>query len=146
MTTKTKRSIGIIILLLILIGGTIGYKMWNKPHRSVENTDGTKVTAQTLYVTYQNDSVSAKKQYTDKVVEVSGTLSKRSTNQQNETILLISTGADGAYINCTMEGKVDDIKEGNSVTIKGICSGYIGGDADMGLPGDVVLVRGYIVK
>lgn len=146
MTKKTKRNILLIVLLIILIGASIGYKMWNKPHRSVDAADAVKVTALSLYDTYQKDSAAAKKQYTDKVVEVSGTVSKRSTNQQNEVILLLATGLDGAYINCTMEGKAEDIKEGSAIAIKGICSGYIGGDADMGLPGDVVVVRGYIVK
>ncbi len=146
MTRKTKKYI-LIALLVTLVGAVaVGYMMWNKPHRSVETADAIKVTALDLHDTYKKDSVTAKKQYTDKVVEVSGTVMKQSTNQQNEAIVLLKTNEDGAFVNCTLEGKTDAVKEGDAIRLKGICSGYSGGDADLGLPGDVVLVRCYIIK
>ncbi len=48
-----------------------------------------------------------------------------------------------ASVNCTMEENVNNIKAGDTILIKGICSGYINGDIDMGLPGDVFLIRCY---
>jgi hypothetical protein len=44
-----------------------------------------------------------------------------------------------------MEGKVDNINAGSKIAIKGICTGY-NFDADMGIPGDVILTRCFIVK
>lgn len=146
MTKKTKKTILYTLLLLAIGGGSVGYYMWNKPHRSVEGASGIKVAANDLYNAYNKDSAAANKQYTDKVVEVSGTVAKATTNQQNQVVVLLQTPQEGGYINCTMEGGNPNAKEGVSITVKGICSGYNGGDADLGLPGDVVLTRCYPVK
>ena len=45
----------------------------------------------------------------------------------------------------TLEGKADNINAGSNIAIKGICTGY-NFDADMGIPGDVILTRCFIVK
>jgi hypothetical protein len=45
-----------------------------------------------------------------------------------------------------MEENSSTVKSGDNITIKGICSGYIAGDADMDLPGDVFIIRGYQIK
>jgi hypothetical protein len=42
-----------------------------------------------------------------------------------------------------MEESANNIKEGDVISVKGICSGYIPGDKDMELPGDVFLIRCY---
>jgi hypothetical protein len=61
-------------------------------------------------------------------------------------VILVETDVAGAYINCTMEEKTTGIIIGDKITLKGICSGYISGDMDMGLPGDVFLTRCYVHK
>jgi tRNA_anti-like len=146
MTKKTKKTILFSILILIVAGTGFGYYMWNKPHRPVNSVDGIKVTAADLLNQYVQDSVAANKKYTDKVVEVTGEVTDTSTNQQNERIIKLKTTQDGAFINCTFEEKGSTANPGTKITVKGLCEGYSGGDADMGLPGDVVVVRCYLVK
>jgi riboflavin synthase alpha subunit len=80
------------------------------------------------------------------VVEVSGKITQVSLNQQHQQIILLKTNVSGGSVNCTMEEKANNIKAGDSIVLKGICSGYIGGDMDMGLPGDVFLIRCYPSK
>jgi len=109
----------------------------------VKDASGVKITASELYNSFITDSAKARTLYTDKVVQVTGEVARLALNQQDQQIILIKTPVSGAYINCTMEEKAEVLKEGDPVTIKGICSGYISGDADMGLPGDVFVVRGY---
>jgi hypothetical protein len=84
--------------------------------------------------------------YIGKVVQVPGEVSRLSTNQEAQQVILLKTAVDGAFINCTMEESVSGIAPADKVIIKGICSGYIAGDMDMGLPGDVFLIRGYIIN
>ena len=146
MTKKTKKIILIAVLAIIVITAVTGYMMWNKPHKDVKEADAVKITAMDLYNIFITDSSKAKSFYTDKVVLVSGDVNQVSQNQQAQQIILIKTAVTGAFINCTMEEKAADCKVGDKVIIKGICSGYIAGDADMGLPGDVFLVRGYLSK
>lgn len=146
MTSKTKKTLLAVVLALVAIAGITGYMLWNKPHKDVEAADAVSITATDLYSIYITDTAKAKLLYTDKVLLVSGKVNRVSTNLQAQQVIYMETPVSGAYINCTMEAKADAVKAGNDITIKGICSGYISGDADMGLPGDVFLVRGYILK
>lgn len=143
-TLMSKKKL-ILISAIVLVGAAAltGYMMWNKPHKDVKDANGRQITATELYNLYIADSAKAKSLYTDKVVQVKGEVVKVSANQQNQQVILIKTSVAGACINCTMEQNDTAAKEGSTIIIKGICSGYIGGDADMGLPGDVFLVRAY---
>ena len=146
MTSKTKKTLLAVIIALVAIAGITGYMLWNKPHKDVESADAVSITAADLYNIFITDSAKAKSLYTDKVLLVSGKVNRVSTNQQAQQVIYMDTPVSGAYINCTMEGKADAVKAGDDITIKAICSGYISGDADMGLPSDVFLVRGYLLK
>lgn len=130
-------------MAVIVIAATIGYLMWNKPHKNVIDADAVKITAAELYNSFISDSLKARTLYVDKVVQVAGEVAKISLNLQAQQVIFITTPVSGAFINCTMEEKINNIKEGDNIVIKGICSGYISGDADMGLPGDVFIIRGY---
>lgn len=130
-------------MAVMLTAATVGYLIWNKPHKNVLEADAAKISAAELYNSFINDSAKARSLYVDKVVQVSGEAAKVSLNQQAQQIIFITTPVSGAFINCTMEKKINGIRQGDKVTLKGICSGYISGDADMGLPGDVFILRGY---
>lgn len=131
------------VIFLVGAAALTGYMMWNKPHKDVKDADGFQIAATELYNQYISDSANARLLYTDKIVQVTGEVTKVSANQQNQQVILIKTTVTGAFINCTMEENNETAKEGGIITIKGVCSGYMGGDADMGLPGDVFIVRGY---
>ena len=146
MHKNTKKILFVTAAAIIVVTAVTGYFMWNKPHKDVKAADSVKITAVDLYNIFITDSLKAKSSYTDKVVEVSGRIAQVSVNQQQQQVILIKTAVDGAYINCTMEEKAVGLKAGDDITIKGICSGYISADADMGLPGDVFLIRGYLSK
>jgi len=145
MTGKAKKIIS-AILVLALAGAATGYFIWNKPHQDVESATAVKTTATELYKSFTTDSVTAKKNFVQRVLEVSGTVSAVSKNQQNQTVVLIKTGTDGASVNCTMEAEAAAFSVGSTVIIKGICDGLGQGDADLGIMGDVYLVRCYNVK
>jgi tRNA_anti-like len=144
MTPKTRKIIFTAVIAIIAVTAVSIYMVWNKPHKNVADADAVKVTAVDLYNGFITDSAMANARYADKVVLVSGEVNQVSQNQQLQQIILIKTAVNGASINCTMEGKTASCKTGDKISIKGICSGYISGDADMGLPGDVFLVRGYL--
>lgn len=143
MTGKLKTAIVLTPIALIIVAVIIIYMVWNKPHRDVEDADAIKISAVELYNSLATDSANAKSLYINKVVAVSGVVKEVSKNQQNQQVVLLKTNVSGGYINCTMEVKSDNIKEGSNVLLKGICSGYIGGDKEMDLPGDVFLTRCY---
>jgi len=143
MKGKQKKNILIFFIAIVLIAVVTVYMMWNKPHLNVKDADAIKITAVDLYKIFTTDSASAKTKYLNTVVAVSGEVKQVSLNQQNQQIILLKTRDPDASVNCTMEENANSIKTGDTIVVKGICSGYISGDIDMGLPGDVFLIRCY---
>jgi len=129
-------AIGIIALLS-------GYFVWNKPHVDIKDAASISISAIDLYKTFKNNPVKAKASLLNKIVVVAGNISKVAINQNNQKIIFLKTSTEGAFVNCTMEENTNNFKTGDDILLKGICSGYVSGDADMGLPGDVFLLRCY---
>ena len=61
-------------------------------------------------------------------------------------VVMLQTSEAGAYVNCTMEEKAAGLVENKEATLKGICTGMGMGDADLGIMGDVYLVRCYLIR
>ncbi|MBK7306957.1 MAG: hypothetical protein IPO01_04120 [Chitinophagaceae bacterium] len=140
-----KKNIIIIFLAVIIIAGAIGFYFYNKGPVNVKNAAAIKTEAAALYQSFLKDSTVAKKTYLNNVLEVSGLVMKVSKNQENQVIVMLQTNESGAYVNCTME-EVAGLAENKQVTLKGICTGMGMGDADLGIMGDVYLVRCYLIK
>jgi hypothetical protein len=151
MASKTKKTVLLSILGLVLIAAVIGYNLYNKKHFSVETaTPAAEISATDLHKTFATDTTLAKNKFigdevNHKVIQVSGEVSAIKKDQQGSTVILLKTATDGAFVNCTLEGKSDNITIGKSITIKGVCSGY-NYDSEMGIPGDVIITRGFISK
>lgn len=143
MERKTKRNIFSIFIAMIVIAAVIGFMMWNEPHRDIKDATALKTTAVVLYSNLTKDSARMKSKLVNQVVEVSGEVKNVLKNQKGDQIILLKTNTSGGSINCTMEEKISNVKPGDTISIKGICSGYIGGDPDIDLPGDVFLIRCY---
>ena len=133
-----KRSLIVFILLAVLIGTTIFfiYAKWNKAPQSIENAESIKINAAHLFREFAEDEQQATQLYNGKVLEITGIVSSIATNQEGKTIVQLQTNDPLFGINCTME-KEEMIKEGEAVTIKGICSGFTT---------DVILIRCYLIK
>jgi ABC-type glycerol-3-phosphate transport system substrate-binding protein len=146
-----KKKIMLAILVVLLGAAAVGYYVLNKKHFSVANTTAAaNITAVVLHQTFINDSALAKNKFigdetNQKVIQVEGEISEIKKDQQGNTIILLKTATDGAFINSSMEGKTENINVGSKIVIKGICSGY-NFDAEMGIPGDVILTRCYLIK
>ncbi len=123
--------------VLAIIGGSIGYYMYNKP---VEKMEGMKVdeniSATELFETYEADEMTANKRFLDKVIVVKGTVTK-TTKDDGKSAIMLDTGDMLANIMCQMEDIDGDLPaEGATVTIKGLCTGYLT---------DVVLIKGILL-
>jgi tRNA_anti-like len=142
----SRKNIVFFILAVIIIAGAIGFYFYNKGPVSVKNAAAIKTEAAALYQSFLKDSTAAKKTYLNNILEVSGLVMKVSKNQENQAIVMLQTNEGGAYVNCTMEEDVAGLVENKQATLKGICTGMGMGDADLGIMGDVYLVRCYLVK
>ncbi|MBK8610945.1 MAG: hypothetical protein IPL84_13635 [Chitinophagaceae bacterium] len=135
MKSSRKKIVSRVLLSLLLITvsiGFVGYKLYTKPHRNIEETKAIPVSARELARAYENDETEANAKYLDKVLEIQGEINDVSTNQKGEPVITMK-GTDLSGLICTLEGKsVREIKPNKSVSIKGICTGFLT---------DVVLVR-----
>jgi len=102
----------------------IGYRMYNKPHRSAATETAVELTAMRLAADYEKDEAGANKKYLGNAVQVSGTVSEVSFNQQNKPVIFLM-GADMSGVQCTLQDDAHGIKKGDSITIKGFCTGYL---------------------
>ena len=144
--TRGKKNIIFFLLALIIIAGAIGYYLFNKGPADIKHASAKKIEAAALYQSFLKDSTEAKKTYLNNVLEVSGMVMKVSKNQENQVIVMLQSNEAGAYVNCTMEEEATSLVENKLVTVKGICTGMGMGDPDLGIMGDVYMVRCYLVK
>jgi hypothetical protein len=146
MTPKTKRTILFTVLGLFAIGAGIAYYLYNKkPLNPNDVSPDVKTTSAELYQAFAADTVVAKKKFSRKneVVEVSGIVSSISQNPDKQPYIILKTNEEGAFINCTMLGPSEKVKEGDTIVLKGIC---IGINSDLGILGDVYMIRCYLEK
>ena len=141
-----KKNIVFFILAIIIIAGAIGFYLFNKGPVNVKNAQAVKVDAAILYQAFLKDSVQGRQTYANKILEVTGMVTKVSKNQQNQVIVMLQTNEGGAYINCTMEDEAVSLAENQQAVLKGICTGMGMSDPDLGILGDVYLVRCYKTK
>jgi len=133
----TVRVILLIIALIILSGILIGYTLYNKPQRSVENEEAVTVSATQLFKEFESNETEANAAYLNKAVLVTGTISEISSNQDGKAVLILETENPMFGVSCTLEEQAQGLSAGSSVTVKGICTGYLS---------DVVITRGIISK
>jgi|SRR6476469_9677741 len=134
-----KKTILIIILAAILIGGFIAYRIYNKPHRDVTTEKAVEIKADDIYKEYVANEAAANSKYLNKAIEVSGEISDIQVNQDSAKVVYLKTSDPFYGVNCTFKQDPGNLQKGQQIKFKGICTGYIKG-------GDVVLNEGVIIK
>ena len=127
----------LILLLIILVGGTIAYRMFTKPNRDVATEKGIVIPAAQLVTEFQENESAANVKYLNKPIEVSGTVSNVAQNQEGITTVLLSSNDAMTGVFCTLKENNPNIKIGTQVVIKGICNGML---SDVRL-GEAILVK-----
>jgi len=120
-----KRTVLIIIAGLLVCAGIAGAVIWNKPHRSAASEDAMPVTAIGLFKEYAANETTANTKYLNKNLEVTGQVAALDTNQDGAVAVILQTDDIMSGIMCTMHDRDVAVKTGETVTIKGFCSGYV---------------------
>ncbi len=127
-----RKPVVYISLLLALI---IGYFAWTNamaPHASLAKSPIDFVLSpEELLLAFEEDEETANKKYLDKVIEVSGKVVK--TEESNgKTSIYLDANNPLSNIIFQLEKSEEEIKLGDQIKLKGICTGYLL---------DVILVR-----
>lgn len=137
---KRKKSILIILLLGGLLAITlvvVAYKMYTKPHRSVEDETAIAIVATELFDAYEKNETAANTKYLNQVLEVTGKVSEVSTNMDGKKVVVLETSSQMFGVRCSMQDSLVSIQVRATTTIKGICTGYLS---------DVVITNGILKK
>lgn len=128
-----KRIILIGFVLIIAVGGWYAYKMYQQKTPDVVNQHpDVVISAKELLDAFDKDTAAARKQYIDKIIEVSGTVKKADTS----AIILGEADTESSIV-CGIDRRhIDDykkIKIGSQVTVQGNCVGYEKGEEMLGI-------------
>jgi len=121
------------LVFLGFLGASFGLYMFNKPLESINSmSTDFSLTSDSLLGYFETNEELANKKYLDKVIEVSGEVDKIKKEGEKMAVYLAT---ENPMSNIITQFEKDDpsIKTGQSITVKGICTGYLM---------DVVLVRG----
>lgn len=142
MISKKNTIKAVIILLFIAFGGILFALMqYNKPHTDVATSKSDMtITAQALYADFEDDEVLANKKYLDQIVEVTGPIANVS-EVKGQMIVSVGSGGMMGNVKCHLTpeetAKNYALKEGQMITLKGICTGYLM---------DVILVKAVLIN
>lgn len=158
MTTKKKifKIVLIVIGVGVLIGGGVGYYMFNKPARDVQNTETDfSYKASEIVNEYLTDSKKANAKYLaengeSKVLEITGIASEISEDFNNQKVILLKAEGDKAGVSCTFTAETNanalNIKIGDQVTIKGVIRSGASFDEDLDMYENVIIEKSDIVS
>ena len=135
-----KKKLIIAILGLAIVVAFIGYKMYNKPHVDVAKAKSDiTLTANTILNDFTTNETAANAKYLEKIIAVTGEVSNIKI-EKDKGIVTLKTNDDFGSVLCHLSENatknINSIKEGQTVTIKGICTGYLM---------DVILVKGELL-
>ncbi len=144
---KNKYIIWAGLAILLAAGGYAYYEfMRGNPHLKNAKADYTFEAVEIMNV-FEQDTALANKKFMDKVIAVTGKVSKTDSNG-NPVIIFMQHPEKMSSVKCSMDSvyanEYKNISSGAVVTIKGICAG--GEVLDFGLGTDVSLKRCVLEK
>ena len=118
---------GVIALL-----GAIGAFVMTQPKAELD-VNKTKavleINASNIYKSFSDDEVKANELYAGKVLEISGTLQAVDQDSDGNYKVTLDTDRQMGNVVCTLENHspntVKALEIGNSIAVKGICTGYL---------------------
>lgn len=128
---KIKYAI-VLVLVVILIGAGIGLKMFFKPHADISKSKAAfQVEATGLIGEFELDENAATTKYSEKILEISGKLVVKNKLSNGTDLLILEDEMQG--ISCQLDSSwaatnqktIEALETGSSVTVKGICKGYL---------------------
>ncbi len=152
---RVLKNIAILGVAAILIGGGIGFYMFNKPHRDVQsaNADYT-LTASEIVLEYLTDKDAANKKYlaTDgesKILEVTGVVNKISEDFIGQKVVLLKGEQDKAGTSATFTSEtnsnLNETHVGQTITIKGVIRSGASYDEDLEMYEHVIIEKSDLV-
>ena len=124
---RTLKWIGAGLLIAVVVGGIVVWRIWNKPHRDVTKEAAKVITAAALVNDYTNNEDTANVRYLDKTLVVTGKVTETGiTQDSSQQTITLESGNLMSNVYCTMR-KGESIADvtGKEIKIRGICKGIL---------------------
>ena len=154
--SKIIKAVIITVVIGIIGAGAIGYYMFNKPHRNVQNADADYALSSSQVVTeYLTDKTAANEKYLSadgdsKILAVTGTVNKISDDFNGQKVVLLKNENDKAGVSCSFtketNSSVAELKIGQTATIKGVIRSGASYDEDLEMYENVILEKSNLVN
>lgn len=126
------RSIVTIFLVILILAAGLAYYLYNQPHRNVEFEEAVvSLSATQLFNEYSENEKKADSLYLNKTILIHGVITETDEDQKGERIVILKEDDDIFGVACTMDEtdpeskkKVEALKVGDSIVLKGICTGF----------------------
>ena len=140
MKNKYLRIALVVITLLVLAGGGYGLYRYFQPVKGLDKlpTD-IRVSDAQLLADFEQDPVAAELKYKNKVLEISGTVSKIEADSAGGKVLFDKKGNFIIVAACTKESreKGASLEQNQAVLVKGVYTGYVVIDDMFLIPGEI---------
>ena len=132
MQISVKKIIAISSIFIVVIGGSIGIYMYNKPHADISKmTPDFVMEAKLLFEEFESDEQMAGQKYIDKVLQVNGTLVEVNRDSDGSVILSLEDFLFG--VSCSIDSStavsdmvmIDQLNPGDNISVKGQCDGML---------------------
>jgi tRNA_anti-like len=136
-----KKKIILAGLIAAVIGGIgVWYFVFYKPthfKRDVADEQAISVTAVKIVGDFLANEDSANKVYLNKAIAITGEVIEAKKNQDGKPTVTLKSNDSFSNIYCTLKDDAGQIQGGTTITVKGICTGFLS---------DVVIIDAIIVK
>jgi hypothetical protein len=126
---KTYVKVALFIVSFIAISAILAaLYMFNLKHTDMSKAKPDFVVSSTvLQKEFEDNETSASSKYINKILEVSGNIASVAKADSNSLNISLKTGSDISSVICTLTvfGDISDLKEGDEITLRGECSGFL---------------------
>jgi hypothetical protein len=119
----------IIVIIALFVAGSYLYIRFMPEKSITKQTADFTISAYDLAKEYETNQTGSDKKFIDRVIKVTGEISEISTDQNNSIVFILRNKESSTGILCTFNEKATKkatrFKKGDTVSIKGTCSGML---------------------
>lgn len=128
---KNRQILILGLILGIALAGALGYYFFEKPTPSASGMDAAfTLTSGELFDAFNENEEVANAKYLNQVLEVQGKLADKPVQSDSVMVLVLGSGMGPFGVSCAFAGeeiaRAQAARTGEEITIKGICSGFLG--------------------
>lgn len=143
-----KKKIFISLAIIAMTAGIYGYQEYTRKNENLSYVKASfKIQANALIKEFEENEKTANEKFLDRIIAVNGTIRDVIKDDKGYYSIVLGSDENMSTVRCSMnsidQDEVGLLKKGNTIIIKGACTGF---NADDLLGSDIILNRCVIEK